>query len=504
MEKVKYPYLWDIERLICLAENANIESHYNIIDILEFSNVLKFLINNTYSHTLSEQQIKTAKANINQIITLYFENRTQKDLIEDFKYMFDSNNVDQMDGQMKDTSLEIDSDKKDILNYREDYLECFEKFKLAQLINESSLESAIQNMELPIWLFLKTNYFIQNYPQIMKSLFLKRTGNFEILLDNYTNDYLGNKEKSHIPTNITKEEMYQFCIDYIKNDPNINYLGLLEQGIQGIKELNIDGKLKLKAKRKKEEIEKKIFYNEDGTFTSNSLSRKIAVYTNKKEYEKEDLDFKVFIDLDWIKENSEPETLLNSLLYLEYFFTSNWILNLCSFPNLEAPTLERLFGIKSQKHYETSIYFSNKNDLILLSFKVFDLFLKKELNTRVENLISHFFTKYSEKYFNVSWLSLDFAKSDEKMSIQTKNLFTVEEHIRKQWKLLVEEIKIDKDLFELENTPRINALESLLDKKYIYINPKNKEINRILNLLFSDQSSINYINENLDYVHIIV
>ena len=95
-----------------------------------------------------------------------------------------------------------------------------------------------------------------------------------MLLNNYTGDYTGNRTKYYIPENITKEEMYQFCLEYIENDlSNGNYLKIIEQGIQGIKELTIDGKLKLKAKRKMKRL-KKLFFNEDGTFISNGFSQK--------------------------------------------------------------------------------------------------------------------------------------------------------------------------------------------------------------------------------------
>ena len=118
-------------------------------------------------------------------------------------------------------------------------------------------------------------------------------------------------------------------------------------------------------------------------------------------------------------------------------------------------------------------------------------------------MINYFFTKYGEENFQINWLALDFTKPDEKMSIQTKNLFTLEEHIRKQWNLLVEEKEIEKDLFELENTPRVNSLKSFLNKKYIYLNQNNKDIQGILYLLFSDQSGIRYINENLSEEHFV-
>lgn len=72
--------------------------------------------------------------------------------------------------------------------------------------------------------------------------------------------------------------------------------------------------------------------------------------------------------------------------------------------------------------------------------------------------------------------------------------------------MYTEENEIDRELFELESTPSLNSLKSLLDKKYIYINEKNNNIKKILHLLFSDQSDLVYIDEEInakDFIQLI-
>ncbi|HDM9182925.1 TPA: hypothetical protein P0362_002182, partial [Listeria innocua] len=126
---------------------------------------------------------------------------------------------------------------------------------------------------------------------------------------------------------------------------------------------------------------------------------------------------------------------------------------------------------------------------------------------RIEELIVYFFSEYSKEYFLVNWLPIDFTNKSEKIHIQTKNLVTIEEQLRKQWKLYIEENEIDKELFELEETPTLKSLKSRLDRKYIYINQNNKAILRVMYLLFSDQSHITYITKETNgdnFVELIV
>ena len=488
MEILKYPYFQNTERIFKLADSVCLDVNYRLIEIIEYHNLLKFLKDKDFSNISSGKDVDEYIPKINKLLSIYFHNKTKSDIVDDLKFMFDSCNSEGLRGD----------ERIIILNYQEDYLECFEKHNLSKKIDEASLEEVIQSLNIPARILLRTNYLYQKYPKLMKKVFLSDAKNFELLFDNYTDNYGGNKKKYYIPKNITKNEMYQLCQQYIENEiANVNYLKLIEQGIQDLTEMNIDGKLKLRAKEKIDKIEKAHLFNKDGTFISNGFSQEIIVYTRKEDYEKDKSEMKGLIDIDWLKENHEPETLLKYLMHLEYFFTKNWILNLCSFPSFESSIFEKVFGIKTKKHYETGYYFLLKNKLIQLCFQAFETFLKNGLDTRIEDLIHFFFTEYSEVNYQIKWLGLDFAKVDEKISIQIKNLFTVEEHIRKQWNLFVTENEIDRKLFEFENTPKIKDLRSLTDKKYIYTNTENKDIDQILKLLFSDQAGISYIDENL-------
>lgn len=488
MEILKYPYFQNTERIFKLADSVCLDVNYRLIEIIEYHNLLKFLKDKDFSNISSGKDVDEYIPKINKLLSIYFHNKTKSDIVDDLKFMFDSCNSEGLRGD----------ERIIILNYQEDYLECFEKHNLSKKIDEASLEEVIQSLNIPARILLRTNYLYQKYPKLMKKVFLSDAKNFELLFDNYTDNYGGNKKKYYIPKNITKNEMYQLCQQYIENEiANVNYLKLIEQGIQDLTEMNIDGKLKLRAKEKIDKIEKAHLFNKDGTFISNGFSQEIVVYTRKEDYEKDKSEMKGLIDIDWLKENHEPETLLKYLMHLEYFFTKNWILNLCSFPSFESSIFEKVFGIKTKKHYETGYYFLLKNKLIQLCFQAFETFLKNGLDTRIEDLIHFFFTEYSEVNYQIKWLGLDFAKVDEKISIQIKNLFTVEEHIRKQWNLFVTENEIDRKLFEFENTPKIKDLRSLTDKKYIYTNTENKDIDQILKLLFSDQAGISYIDENL-------
>ena len=505
MERVKFYSSSDLsigyhfDRLRELIESIEELELNNLLDALEAYNILKFISNKLYPIDISDKQVKEAKGRIYKKLNCFFSEVSKENILEFFRYFFLSDNFE-ID---EDISEKIKSDSIDAYSntlFRSDFLECFEQYKLDEKIGEDDLRICIEEYEIPIWYFIETQYFITKYPDLMKYKFLEKASNFELFLGNYT----ASETKRFIPTNITKDEMYKFCEQYIECEfANLNYLRLINQGIQGIKGLTIDAKLKLKSRKRCEQIEQEIFNDKN-----RGIEQRIAVYLEEESYNNAKDELKNLIDIDYLKKEGSKENLLEYMMYFNGFFTDNWLLNLCSFPNLESSTFVRtLSGVRTKKNYETSFHFGNKNSLMLLSFKVYQNKLQEIFNLRIEDLIVYFFSNYSKEHFLIDWLSLDFVSKSEKMNIQTKNLFTLEEQVRKQWELYVNENEVDKELFELEATPRINSLKSLLDRKYIYINDKNESIQRIMHLLFSDQSHITYINEELkgdDFVQLLV
>lgn len=486
---------YHLDRLKKLIESIEKLELNNILDTLEAYNILKFINNKSYPIYLSEKQIKEAKAKINKEINRFFREVSRESILEFLRYFFLSVDSD-LDNNISEKIKIFSIDKHSNTLFRGDFLECFEKYKLDKKINEYDLSRCMEDYEIPISYFIRTQYFITEYPDLIKDKFLEKNSNFELFLANY----IDSETKYFIPTNITKEEMYKFCEQYIEYEgANLNYIHLITQGIQGIQGLTIDAKLKLKSRKRYEQIEKEVFYDKN-----RGNEQKITIYLEEESYNNAGDELKNLIDIHYLKKESSKENLLEYIMYFNDFFTDNWLLNLCSFPNLESSTIMRtLTGVHTKKNYEITFHFENKNLLILLSFKVYQNKLQEIFDIRIEDLIVYFFSNYSKEHFFIDWLSLDFASKSEKMHIQTKNLFTLEEQVRKQWELYINENEIDKELFELEATPRINSLKSLLDRKNIYINDKNENIQKIMYLLFSDQSHITYINEELKGDHFV-
>lgn len=494
MKRIKYYSPSDLsigfhfERFRELIKKYKNLDYSNIIRIVEIYNALKFIEMKIFVNEISIEEMKVASKVFKKKLNQFFKEVDKQDISDFFRLFFLWENIDFYEYRSEKIIFEDNVDKNNYQIYRKDFIECFEKYKLHEIINEKELQDIIEKYEISIEFFLRTNYFIDNYSSLIRKKYLESSKNIELLLTNYIDE----GRIISIPSSVSNKELYQLCERYIESEhADLNYLRIVSNGIQGFKEFVINPKIKAKAKKRAEQIETKILADKEHVF-----EQSICIYTEESEYNNSNVIFKSLIDVEFIKIEKLKENLLQYMMYFNGFFTDNWVLNLCSFPNIESTTLMRLFsGAKTKKNYETSIYFHNKNTLQLLSFKIYQKKLQEIHNYRIEELVVYFFSNYCKERFMIDWLPLDFSNQFEKLHIQTKNLFTLEEQIRKQWKLYVEENKVDKELFELEFTPSFSSLKSKLRRKNIYVNSKNENINQVLFLLFSDQSGIIYINE---------
>lgn len=90
-----------------------------------------------------------------------------------------------------------------------------------------------------------------------------------------------------------------------------------------------------------------------------------------------------------------------------------------------------------------------------------------------------------------------FPHEENNIKIKIQNLFVLDEAIKKQWYLYAKKTDLDPKLYRYVDTPTNDKLESILKYKYIYLNKENKDIMYFTFLLFSTQSGLSHINNEL-------
>lgn len=370
-------------------------------------------------------------------------------------------------------------------------LQVFEEYKWHKVFQEHDLNRILEAGRIRIQNFLKTEYWGKYYSSVVKKLFLSKAKNFELLLDNFTDS----NTKYMIPSNISKQEFYDLAVRYIDgeadSEANVNYLRLIQGGLSGLgKHLNLDAMLRLKIKN---EINRQI----DKHFSENEgYKESYAIYGNWSDFIKENPDNEIrgYVDVEFLRTYSDIPTLLNSVQYFHWFLNINGIWNLVSFPNLEADIFSSLLGIKSNHHYEMSFFFSSKQRIVLNELRVMRGVLQQEHHVEFEDIFNYFFLEYSKQVLHLDWLPIEFSKSVS-YGAKVSLMFIAEENLRKQWYAFTKYGDIQHDLVNLTSTPRFKDLKSVIPNKYVYVH--SEKMIKINNLLFSTQSHLGYINQNL-------
>lgn len=464
-----------LERLKTVADSVDPATYTpgNINDALELLNIVRFIDNGLFHREWEQSYTDSLKAKssaIKKLLGKYFGSLTTADIENEIK------------------GLEQD--------YYENFIAIFAQYKLGDKVTEEEFDALLSGSGLSIWDILASKYLVEKYPDTVKERFLANPRNFETFLSNYT--YSHNKKMLYIPSNISKQEMLALCDSYVESDEaNSNYLDILLKPIKGTeKYITIGAAMKLKIKKRAEEIQEKLF----GDLSSGGgLRISIAVLSSKEAYDKEmenssSTDMIAYIDSSWLEKHHDYPTILNNFQYLYELFSDDLISTMPSFPNKEMGVFERHMGVKTENSYTIGQYFGLKHQLTAGKMRMASELLSRH-DIRLEDVIDWFFSTYCKEEFSVEWLPLNMPSKDESIGNKTATLFRIEENIRTQYEVLVTEGAIDGEIVNMTNTPSLRSLPSFTTKKYAHLSDDDISLS-IMGLLYSDQSSIVYIDES--------
>ena len=156
--------------------------------------------------------------------------------------------------------------------------------------------------------------------------------------------------------------------------------------------------------------------------------------------------------------------------------------------------MENILGLHSKNEYQTGITFKLSEMTSYAQIVGYNKVIN-DLENSLENILQFIFTSTLQEKYNFA--------SNARLLMPTANISCFEkvrllapefESVLKQYKLFVENNEIDFDLLQISSSPcAIKDIPSLIPNKYVYLNEDNKEIVGCLNLFFSDQTMLAYV-----------
>lgn len=451
---------WELEKIIEKVNNNVIEMDWEISDLLDFHNLLKYINIQRFSEYIVKEtsiDIKAYEKKIKQKIGIFIG--CNKDI---FIHLYDK----------------IDFDTTD------DFFEIIENYKLYKRIEVTEFRRFLEKENVNIYTVLKFKSLTEYFDEAVKNELLSDCVNAETILSKYLKE-----NDLHLPPSLTEMDILSLIDNYISSPKvNINVLRKIITFPTG-KGLNIPDKIKLHAKRKAKDEEERIFSDGTGIETGVTISypknqdEAVLVTMNDRM-----ADIKV--SRNWIEENLDYSTLWNNFIYVFNFVDDKMRLELDS-KRSEIGVLESVMQPNGEHLYNNSFVFGFKEMLSNAEIYSYANVLNV-LGVRLEEMIEWFFGVYLKEEFQVINFIVKMPSKEASYFEKCRTILPEIDRIFKQYNVLIEEGVIDQELIQMSSISVKNKdIKSFNEKNYVYSSSDWYKTASFL--LFSDQSSIFYL-----------
>ena len=447
------------QRAIPILDSFDVSNNYDLNQVIELSNIV--------------QIVKSVECPTNITLEKFNEYRKETNAISRFVSSY---------FQQLDLS-DIENIFQSIWTYYSlDMLELLERYKLLKKISDSSVQNLLDKKLVSLIHILKCEGWVKKYNQVITDYMMNNKEAAEIIIKYHLQEKFAKQENITFPKALTENKKKSILYYYIDGafEPHPNYLELIENA-PIIKGLDIDDKLRLKARRAKEKFWKnhisecslipcgcEAFFQEID---------EIKDYYHDKEH---NFDFYVY-SKKWIREHQDFITLLNNFIDLFEFFDSELR---CQFVSKKNNSLDAYLGINNGiNHYPVNSQFRINQKIYL---KILSAYIQEldEYRICLEDLFDHFFNVYLKENFGISDFEFKNPSKTTSLDERIKLLFIEIDSLIKQLKYYREDGCIDKDLMNISSKPvGIGELKSFLEQKYAYA--KGKDLKDEMRFLFT-------------------
>lgn len=475
--RIKYYGLRDLatsfysKQVIEALENFDESRTYDDVnDVLELYNILQYVEDLALPRSLIQTKVDqyiAMKTKIHKAIATYFNS-------------IDDTNVAEMV-------------KNVVFDYHTDLLNLLARYKRFDAISPSTMLATLNASSIRVWSLLENKAFVDTYDQDVRALLLSDSKNAEQLI----RKYLEKRERRDInlPPSFTADDAHNLIDQYLNDkEANPNYLELISNA-RVTPQAGIDAKLKLLAKRKHEEWTSDFFKENNGNIL---FSCEVEISDTQEEAFQISTDgpkTRFVYSRKWLLENSDNLSALMNFIHLFPLVNSHMILTLPSY-SARLGVVERFMKVSGADEYPEGVSFQFIDQSTLMQTMMYEKFLRSQ-GKELESVVAWYFNEYLENTFKAEGFNYPLSSKASSYLEKCKHVFSEMDGVIKQFKLFAENDYLDQDLLGITTeSSKYKEIPSQVKGKYIYATD-SQEIAYILHYLFSDQSSLNYINETM-------
>jgi hypothetical protein len=445
------------------------KEHYtDINDVMELYNIKKYIDNQLYLQTWTQEDIANYKLNVVDYTRI----------IGQFMSCIDDSNINQF---FDDLSQE----------YIQSFWEVVNNQSVFKRISNANFIGLLQSKPYLIHNILTHKNLVEYYNVEIRDFLLTYKSSAEILLSFYEVKAENNTAKKILPKSLTVQDKEIIISNYLdSNDTNLNYIGLIPNA-RNRPDFKLSDKLRLKAKRVQKRETEKFFTENGGMKYGISISYPRNAIRIKHGYLKDQVAHYEY-SFDFIKQNFDPYLLFQNFRVLFEFLDKQSRINLVS-KRSHLDIMERITGLQAQSEYKIGLVF-NMAEMTSHAQIVSYSQILNELNISIEEVLRHAFTfAFQTKYTFANNVRIVAPSSTNSYFEKVRFLAPEFESILKQFKIFVEEGSIDFELLQISSAPSaIKDIPSLNKDKYAYLIDNTNAVG-CSNLFFSDQTLLAYV-----------
>lgn len=441
------------------------KNYTDINEILELYNIVKFIKSEIYFSSWNDEQKQFYISKCNSLLKIcgsFFSN------------INDSNFINLWHGVC--------------YQYCDSFLEALTKFKSIKNISSLSFYSFLNDSDTSLSQILKHQKLVHHFDSEITDFMRLSSQTAEILIDYFMRD---SSPSFYLPQGLLPSEYDQIFQAYLKNQDSTqrpSYFYLLSVW-NSVPSCPVSDNTKLQAKRAY-----KNFWNSSSKLKTGfhqCFQISCADLDIPFKFEQpEPFHYHLIYDSNWLLENKDYPTILNNFIFVFEYFDLQFRFRL-PFKQTETDVLERLFRTVGKKDYPINEIFNTKKAISSLQMSLYcDILQSMEI--RIEDVFKWFFEEYLLNEFNASGFIFNSPSLNSSYLEKCRHICSEMDSVLKQFSMFVKNGEIDRELFELESSHIVfKNIPSFCTFKYAY--KKSENIDRFSFFLFSNQSTLGYI-----------
>ncbi|MBE99698.1 hypothetical protein [Flavobacterium coralii] len=368
-------------------------------------------------------------------------------------------------------------------HYNRSFWQLVEMLNVYKKVDRETFASILQNFHRDVYIILSLPLLVKHFQNEIREFLLTYQETAELLIGNTEGREKADHEL-HFPRNLTLVDKERIISDYLDSPlANLNYVRLVVTS-RDTPEFRLSPKVRLKAKKKAEELNDQIM--EEGYTWSEGVEIAIAKdQTEPIKITRRGSTIVTSYSEPYLDAHTGSLPLFNVFANLFHYTDQQGLIDLVSHDS-ELDTLKKIM-MKSKNEYVTGTAFLRKRYQSEMQLLLYTHYLKGR-NLTVEQLIKDVIDALAS-HFELGSLRFNMPSADSSYLEKIRTLAPELEFILKQFQAFAEDGAIDFELLELQSNPiRFSEIPSLCETKYIYAN--GSEIIRLMSQFYSDRASL--------------